>query len=217
MAAAERSPIDRPLVKWRAKPADALRRRYISRSSVHAHPVFRSVGCTSFADAHQTPIWIQVRTHRPAKEQRHRPLAHSSPRKSSVPAAAQGKSHSARARREAASQPVGDSAARRIEPTNRVLRPCLGESSFEWLSPDRLPIYPGWPNRRYTNRRSGAKGPGRAECRSRRAPVYERAPSRRAARDADDACVRRSALLPVGCESRHRHLKISCAEVPNRA
>ena len=88
-----------------------------SRLSAHAHPVFRSVGCTSVADAHQTPIWIKSGRIAPARERRHRPSAQSSPRKSSVPAAVQGKSQSARARREATSQSVGDSATRRIEPT----------------------------------------------------------------------------------------------------
>jgi hypothetical protein len=71
-----------------------------SRLSVRAHPVFRSVGCASVADAHQTPIWIKSGRIAPARERRHRPAAHSSPRKSSVPAAAQGESQSARARRE---------------------------------------------------------------------------------------------------------------------
>ena len=55
--AVKRTPIDRPLVKWRAKP----RRRSVGIFTVvdHAHPVFRSLGCTSMADAHQTPIWIR--------------------------------------------------------------------------------------------------------------------------------------------------------------
>src|SRR6516164_2211721 len=78
----------------------------------------------------------------PTKERRHRPSTHSSPRKSSVPAAVQGESQSARARREAASQSVDDSATRRIEPTTVYWRPCLGESSVEWFCTSPLPDLP---------------------------------------------------------------------------
>ena len=128
-----------------------------SRSSVHAHPVFHFRGCTSAADAHQTPIWIRCgRIAHPGAT--HRPSTHSSPRKSSVPAAVQGKSQSARARRKAASQSVDDSATRRIEPTTVYGGHAWVNHQSSGFAPVRFPIYPGWPNLRYTNRRSGAKG-----------------------------------------------------------
>src|SRR5262249_46886557 len=87
-----------------------------SRLSVHAHPVFRSLGCTSGADAHQTPIWIRDGS-ATREEVGASALASWDPQKFLGTRRRSKESHSARARRGTASQSVGDSATRRIEPT----------------------------------------------------------------------------------------------------
>jgi len=94
------------------------------------------------ADAHQTPIWIRYGriAHRGATTST---SARSSPRKSSVPAAAQVKSQCTRARRQATSQSVGDSATRRIEPTTVHVGQAWANHQSLGFSPVRSPIYPG--------------------------------------------------------------------------
>src|SRR5262249_13256716 len=112
------TPIGRPLVKWRAKPL-TLEASEESRSSLHAHPVFRSLGCTSVADAHQTPIWIRCR---PVARQGATVSALGSfePQKVLGTRRRSSEAQYARAHRRATSQSVRDSATRRIEINNRV-------------------------------------------------------------------------------------------------
>jgi len=128
-----------------------------SRLSVHAHPVFRSLGCTSVADAHQTPIWI--RYGRIARQgATASALGSFEPQKVLGTRRRSRESHSARARHEATSQSVGDSATRRIEPTTVYRGHARVNHHSSGFAPVRCPIYPGWPTLRYANRRSGAKG-----------------------------------------------------------
>jgi hypothetical protein len=138
----------------------------------------------------------------PAKERRHRPSAHSSPRKSSVPAAAQGNhippglatkrrpSPLVIRRRGASSQqPCIEAMPGRI-----IIRVVLHQSAIRSTQAGRT-----------VATRTGAqvrRAPDRAKRRSKLVRAYAQAPSPPATHGVDAACVRKSVSLPVGCESR---------------
>src|SRR6516164_3007278 len=88
-----------------------------SRLSVHAHPVFRSLGCTSVAHAHQTPIWIRYERIAPPRSDCIGPQLIRAPESPRYPPPLKGNHIPQGLAAKATSQSVGDSATRRIEPT----------------------------------------------------------------------------------------------------